>query len=122
MKSIAPQSPVVNRSRNISKPQSQPDVATSLVPLLVQRKGQPDHIFWAPVCASCRKPITNLKLANVACVNDNWSGPDEVLVAKPGLKISRLGETPAAVYCKSHDVGGVPWEEASYVFARKGRG
>jgi hypothetical protein len=119
--SVPQQCHVVNNNRINQSPHTTPDTPTSLVPLLVQRKGKPDQIFWAPVCHSCRKPILDLRLANVACTSDNWEASGEILSNVGGVKITRLGTIPAAVYCKEHDAGGVPWEDAQYVFARKGR-
>jgi hypothetical protein len=45
-------------------------LGTRLIPLLLQRKGVPAEIYYAPECLECGKPILDFREANVSVTGE----------------------------------------------------
>jgi hypothetical protein len=43
---------------------------TRLIPLVLQRDGHADEIFYTPECAACGRPILDLRAANISTVDE----------------------------------------------------
>lgn len=91
-------------------------LGTRLVPLVLQRKGSPSEIFYAPQCHSCGQPILDLRMANVSTVNET---DDEL------IPIGKLGDAEAllipsagafAVHKECDETGRGYWVGAHCVF------
>jgi hypothetical protein len=89
---------------------------TRLIPLVLQREGHPDEIFYTPECAACGRPILDLRMANISTVAET----EEDLIP-----VGRLGDAAAllipsegayAFHKDCDETGRSPWVTAHCVF------
>lgn len=89
---------------------------TRLIPLVLQREGHPDEIFYTPECGACGRPILDLRAANVSTVDEM---EDDL------IPVGRLGDAAAlqipsagayAFHKDCDETGRSPWVTAHCVF------
>jgi len=89
---------------------------TRLVPIALERKGQPAETFYVPECAACGRPILNFREANISTVRET----EEELIP-----IGKLNDADAFIipssgafaFCKTcDDTAHAPWIGAHCVF------
>src|SRR5215469_1224973 len=95
-----PRSKVKNNLTNCTK--NQHFTGTSLVPLLLKRKGEMDQFFYAPACCRCGKAILDLNTANVSVSGWDFSKTKLETLAD-GTQVFALNCDGAGVFCKACD-------------------
>jgi hypothetical protein len=89
---------------------------TRLIPIALERKGQPGETYYVPECAACGRPILNFREANISTLGET---EDEL------IPIGKLGDADAFVipsagafaFCKTcDDTSHSPWVGAHCVF------
>jgi hypothetical protein len=93
-----------------------PKGGTRLVPLVLEREGFADEIFYTAECASCGLPILDFRMANVSTVGE--SEDDLIPIGKlGGAEAFRIPSEGAFVFHKECDeTGRSPWVGAHCVF------
>jgi hypothetical protein len=114
-----PQIPKRAKPNRIASPAIKSDFekhATCLVPLMLERKGYADEIFYTAECASCGLPILDFRMANVSTVGE--SEDDLIPIGKlGGAEAFRIPSEGAFVFHKECDeTGRSPWVGAHCVF------
>jgi hypothetical protein len=97
-------------------PASNSNRGTRLIPLMLEREGQPAEIFYVPECAECGRPILDFQMANISTVDESEEDP---------IPIGKLGDANASIIPSAgafafhkdcDETGRSPWVTAHCVF------
>jgi hypothetical protein len=97
-------------------PKNTPPLGTRMIPLMLERKGEPAEIYYVPTCAECGDPILDFRSANVSTVDETEE--DLIPIGMLGdAKASIIPSKGAFTYHKGCDESGrSPWVGAHCIF------
>jgi hypothetical protein len=97
-------------------PASNSNRGTRLIPLMLEREGQPAEIFYVPECAECGRPILDFQMANISTVDETEQ--DLIPIGELGdANVSIIPSAGAFAFHKECDeTGRSPWVTAHCVF------